>query len=287
MNPFAHQITKPYQYGNKKEMPESISVVTGSYNYSHFLRHLIYRMTKVQVALPKKYEIVIADTGSTTEDQEKMLALMEEYRGVVNIKYVMHNKNDIRGSIPHFHAWSFGVNAAFNAAENDVVIYCDSSILVPEDFVLSLGSPHVRHDKLFTRCATYNYNMKETEVSIQEEMYKRPWNEIWALLSKKKSSLGRSGWSVKRKELLDVRGADVRFTHYGCHDDDLIMRMMMNGCRNMSSDTKAVHQSHSDTDRNARDKYNEKILIQNVRGKVIRPNTQADFERYDWIKTNF
>jgi hypothetical protein len=108
---------------------------------------------------------------------------------------------------------------------------------------------------------------------------------LFERLGKKKTSLGRSGWSVQKKELLAVRGVDERFTHYGCHDDDLIVRLMMNGCRNMMGGTAAIHQRHKE-DRDSSDKYNETLLKNNVATGCIIPNDEL-FGHYDWVKMNW
>jgi hypothetical protein len=122
----------------------------------------------MQDRLPEEFEIVVSDTGSTPRHQEAMLGLLEATQGKVKIKYVMKDVNSLRESTPHFHGWSFCINAALKVAEGDVVVYCDSSILIPEDFIYLLTAPHTDQDRLFVRCATYNFSEEETVRSLEE-----------------------------------------------------------------------------------------------------------------------
>jgi len=281
----AHQSTTSYMYPDNPQMPKFVSIITGNYNHTGFVAQLIHRLYYMQDRLPENFEIIVSDTGSSLRHQEAMFGLLEATQGKVKIKYVMHDMNYLRKDTPHFHGWSFCINAALRVADGDIIVYCDSSILIPENFIYLLAAPHVNQDKLFVRCTTYNFSEKETAQSLRENWYRLPWKDLFERLSKKKTSLGRSGWSVQRKELLAIRGADERFTHYGCHDDDMIMRLMMNGCKNMMGATSAIHQHHKE-DRDSSDKYNETILKKNVFQRRIVTNN-VTFGRYDWVKMNW
>lgn len=280
-----HQITQEFKYPKNRIMPESVSVITGSYNHARFFRSLVHRLVNCQEILPEKYEIVVGDTGSNKENQDIFNEILEEYKGKVLIKYVYINKNNMR-HIPHFHAWSFSINAAIKASVGDIVVYCDSQILVPPRLISSLASPHMEADNIFIRSKTLNFSHQETDVAINEDFYKKPWNEILSLVSKKKYSLGRTSWGVRREALIKVGGADERFTHYGCHDDDMILRLMLNGYKNMMADVECIHQRHEDTDRNATDRYNETILKNNLNKKLLVANCGVNWGSFDWIKTN-
>jgi cellulose synthase/poly-beta-1,6-N-acetylglucosamine synthase-like glycosyltransferase len=286
MHPRAHQITKNYEYKpDDNRVPFNASVLIGNYNHSHFIRQLVYRLVYCQQVIPPNLEVVIADTGSDEQNQNMIVEMMREYSYVPGLEFtfVCKNMNKHRGKIPHFHAWSYCINAALAVIKHDIIYYCDSSILVHPRFFISLGTPHLDHDNIFIRTKTLNYSLEETKISMIGEFYKKPWHEIFALLEKKKYSLGRTAWSVKKKYLEAVGGADERFTHYATHDDDMILRMMQSGCVNTMADIPSIHRRHLDTDRDSTDGYNESILKENLRKKIIKVNVDRTEKVYDYV----
>lgn len=286
MHPLAHQITRNYKYNpGEDRVPPEASVLIGNFNHSHFIQQLVYRLVHCQEKRPPKLEIVIADTGSNEMHQDMIIEMMKEYEKIpgVDFIFVCKNMNEHRGKIPHFHAWSYCINAALAVIRYDVTYYCDSSILVPPRFFISLGAPHLDHDNIFIRTKTLNYSIEETEMSLKDDFYKKPWRQVFDLLGKEKYSLGRTAWSVKTKHLQAVGGADERFTHYATHDDDMILRLMQHGCVNTMSDIPAIHRRHLDTDRDATDGYNARILKDNLSKKLIKANTDRTEAVYDWV----
>lgn len=279
-----HQVTRPFT-GNGV-MPESVSVHISNYNHARFIQQLVYRLVNCQSELPQNYEIILTDGGSHVSDIELLKSLLEEYSDV-KMTLVLLDKSKERAENSNFNSYSFCINAGAQVSTGDVFIHCDSSILVPDDFVQQMASPHTVDEKIVLRAGLVNYNEEETRQAFEEQVYQKDWKSIVGIIQRKlKFSLGRPAWSVRREAFFEVGGMDQEMVVYSEIDDDFITRLIMRGYSNMHIDSFVIHQYHQEN-RNNHGGVNHRKMLEHIRKRQWRVNEGKEIGQYDRLFRNF
>ena len=270
-----HQAAKPFLYPSQRTMPESISVLIGNYNHSRFIQALVYRLAYWQSIYPKHLEVIISDSGSNETNQQIIKDMLAEMRGSLRMKYIYLDKSAERKENPRFNGYAFCVNAGAREAQGDVLIHCDSSILVSPTYPQAMSSPHMERERLFVRAGLTNHTEEHTQRAMQEEHYKtKSWDELVADLGKNpRFSLGRPAWSVTKQAFEDVGGMDESMQTYGAIDDDFVTRLMLLGYENVQADVFVIHQFHTE-DRKS-DGTNERKMRENIKQRKTKVKTSC------------
>jgi glycosyltransferase involved in cell wall biosynthesis len=269
-------------------MPKSVSVLISNYNHSRFIKALVDQIAYSQLVYPKRLEVIITDSGSDLANQVMIHGMLEEYREVLRMKYVCLDKSAERAANPRFNGYAFCVNVGAQQAAGDVLIHCDSSILIPPTYLEALASPHMERDQLFVRAGLCNIDEKETRLCMAQKMWERGWNSIVAHYKMpRKKSLGRPAWSVTKKAFEVVGGMDESMQTYGAIDDDFVTRLMMSGYNNVEADIYVIHQFHTEDRKN--DGVNEGKMHKHCRERTTTVETSSDCDKVmaNWTQEEY
>ncbi|MFQ6066844.1 MAG: glycosyltransferase [bacterium] len=196
---------------NTEEIKE-VSVIIPTHNQKKILaKTLDYLM--VQDYPKDQYEIIVVDDGSTDGTQEMVKS---KVGSKIGFRYLYQEQ---RG--PHFAR-----NLGIEKARGEIIIFVDSDIFTPPNFI----SEHVRFHQRFGDVVVSGPTVRTDRL-----------DNIFAGIGRKKAekllfdfsgpSFITSNLSVKRKFLIRVGGFDEEFTGFGWHDWELGLRLKKLGLK--------------------------------------------------------
>jgi len=155
----------------------------------------------------KDYEIILVDNGST-DGTEKMVASLSPPC------HLLYLHEERRG--PHIAR-----NLGIKHAKGEIVIFVDSDILAPPNFIAEHLRFHKKYgDKVIVSGPTVRTSNLMDDFSDIEKRKKKKKFFDWS-----GPSFITSNLSVRRKYLLEVGGFDEDFEGMGWHDWDLGLRL--------------------------------------------------------------
>ncbi len=267
-----------------EHFPVKTSVIIGNYNHSKMVVRLVDNLF-YGVKRDDETEIIIGDSGSDKENQFIIFDLMEQYKGKFPIKYIYCDLSKERAEIPKFHGAVFCVNAAARVAKHDILIYCDSSIILPPSFLFELSSPHCGSMHGFVRAPLLNINMGDVveneDDRKQPDYYQKLKDKFWGT-----KSHGRPTWSIRKEDYILLGGMDEEMRYYGIGDDDLVTRCIMRGYGNWMSETEVLHIYHPEP-RDDNNHYNARLMQEHINNfQFVVNREKAEWGTYTWVKTN-
>jgi glycosyltransferase involved in cell wall biosynthesis len=280
MDPNQHQDTKPVHYPEPSAdlMPQAVSMVVSNYNHSEMLRRLVWLLSQTQKLIPREFELLITDSGSNDENVELVERMLAIFGSQLNIRYVYIDCSDERQADPKFNGYARCVNAGVKLAKHNIIVYADSSILIPDDYLWDLAYPHgTPNARRFVRSPLLNATKE------QAKLFNCRW-EKWQDFSPFTPSHGRPSWSIKKQHFMEVGGMDEDMCRYGAVDDDFVLRTIMNSCENLISRSPVLHIYHEEKHRHC-DPRNMKIFEDHAGREIKVVNTNREWGRYSAIIT--
>lgn len=275
-----HIQTKKIKYPipSSKKMPSSISMIISNYNHSHMVMRILWQLAHTQRYMPSNFEVIVTDSGSNKENRDIIENMLLCYRMRLNMRYVYVDCSEQRNKDPKFNGYGPCINAAVKNAKYNLICYCDSSILVPPDYLWDLSYPHTESNKRFVRSPLKNANAKQSEEIVKSGSW-----EDFDKFGQFKQSQGRPSWSVSKKNFINVGGMDESMLYYGSTDDDFVLRLIMNGCDNVMSQSYVLHLFHEEPHRKG-DPRNLAIFKEHARNNTKVVNVNKNWGQYTWIK---
>ncbi|RLD09490.1 MAG: hypothetical protein DRI44_08370 [Chlamydiae bacterium] len=290
MHPQAHQITSPVPEVKTFIHDATVSFIIGNYNHSDFVNDLLWQiLSYVEIPRGWEVEIIISDTGSRQEELDKIAKFVSKtfelwkQRKIKRVLLVLQDLNPLRIQRPTFHGYSFALNAGVRCADHDIIIYCDSSIIIPKNFIEEMTKIHYA-ETCFLRAGLFNLTKELTE-KIRRNRQKYNFDIInEQFLSQLKPSLGRPAWSVKRSLFNQLGGMDEEMIDYGAVDDDFVNRIIMCGYKNYQSPIYVFHQWHPER-RDTNNNRNFSILTKHIqkRQTIVNSGKKPQFEEKVFI----
>ncbi len=258
-----------------------VSLMVGNFNHSKMVRRFVENIFLSQpIGSREYYEIVVADSGSDAENIAEIKKLMQEFRGVFPFQFVYVDKTEDRCRIPGFHGFSFCVNAGARVANNDILIYCDSSIIVPPYFLAEMTMPHCGGLNGFLKAPLVNLH-SEPDFDHRDIQYYQKIKEKYQLIN----SHGRPAWSVKKASFIALGGMDEEMTRYSVVDDDFVCRFIMAGGGNWISESEVIHIYHPEP-RDDSGGYNAQIMEHHIQTGQVVVNQGKNWGEYTWRESN-
>lgn len=243
-----------------------VSIIIPSYKRCHLLRWGLESLAK-QV-FPFELEIILLNDGilDGTED------LGKQYQEKLNIKYIFTGKRNLDGKLL-WRVPGFALNIGVKQSTGDVIVFCCAEIFHLNNTIALLTSI---------------YDFPDTDKVLAMPRAKDDSGTFLGHLERTNGSVDMSAYdaqpplinvkfpfflAMKRKEFMDIGGYDEDFTGTDYDDEDLVMRLLDNGCHHVETEALAIHLWHPrltmTRERIPRFNHNKR-LFEERRGIIIR-----------------
>lgn len=210
-----------------------ISVIIPTHNNLQFLSNVILHLTKQNISL-EDFEIIIVDDGSSDFSSEILKDLFMSFQNKMNLKYIYWSKEHPEKGPQHFFRAGQARNLGVSQASAEKVIFLDSDMLVPENF-LQLCIQNISEKTLiqFQRfhinqlISTDNRLFKDinvkTDTYIEESHY---WSEFffcdnWKSLPCYWKFTCTYALGIYKKDFIKLGQFKKYYVSYGFEDTDL------------------------------------------------------------------
>ena len=213
-----------------------LTVIIPTFNNSRFLVNVITHLAE-QNAASVLYEVIVVDDGSTDESSDILKKFIQSHNLKINLKFIYWSKkNNSRGEQDFFRPGQ-ARNLAATFARGEFLMFLDSDMLVPADFISSCLRELQTNDLIqFQR---YHINQKLSltnprinNISLDKDCYveeKHYWNQLfkcgdWNRLENPWKFVCTYALGIKKQDFFDLGRIRRHFISYGFEDTDLGFR---------------------------------------------------------------
>ncbi len=218
------------------QMDYTVSIIITTFQRPHLLQWGLYSLSKQ--ALPVKFETIVLNDGIPDETE----AICKKYEKSLNLKYVFTGERNLNGE----NVWrvpGFAINIGAKMSRGKVLIISCAEMFHLNDCIAHLtfpvldnpkriGIPVARddHDSSFLNHlnhtgGAYDYNSFYNDYP--------PLNTNLPFLT-----------SVYREEFFAIGGYDEDFIGIGYDDNDIMLRLLKNGCSYYQTAAETIHLFH-------------------------------------------
>ena len=256
-----------------------ISVVIPSYNNEIYLSNTVRHLLNQD--LPRsQYEVIVVDDGSTDQSADRVRSLVEKEVGKFNFKYVLSPRLRPRKMGDANYRAGISRNLGVKHARGRLLVFLDSDILTPTNFLSDLLVKHQRYDviqckrlNLIESVSNERTCFQDVKPSVDtfttEDGY---WERFHALQDWMSQPFFWKytctyGLSMPLKLFKDVGWIKRNFVFYGFEDVELGYRLSRAGCRFHLNEMTTYHLFH----RNERSEFhNNDYLRQSLLAKTAQ-----------------
>ncbi len=194
----------------KCEDKYEISVQICSHNRKDVLK-IVMESLADQTLDKDKYELVLVDDGSTDGTEEMVKEMMEKVP--YHIEFCRHEKNA---------GLATARNTGLRAARGHVILYIDDDVIADPHLL----EEHVKTHKTCEKCVMNGWvnHVKEA---------RRPEKPVFNKADISTSFFWTSNVSVKRHHIIEAGMFDEDFKEYGWEDQEIGLRLMALGLKNI------------------------------------------------------
>ena len=243
-----------------------VSIIIPSYKRCHLLKWGLESLAK-QI-FPFELETILLNDGIIDGTE----ALGNQYKEKLNIKYVFTGQRNLNGKLL-WRVPGYALNIGVKQCTGDVVVFCCAEIFHLNNTIELITSVYNNEgtDKILAMpkakddSGTFLKHIEATAGNFNTAVYEsQP-----PLINVKFPFF----LAMMKKEFVAIGGYDEDFTGTDYDDEDLVMRLLDNGCSHIETEAKAIHLWHPrlsmTADRIPRFKHNKKLFEQR-RGIIIR-----------------
>ncbi len=183
-----------------------LSVVVPAYNQPQVLE-VCLRCLSRQTFPQDRYEVIVVDDGSSPP----LAPVVRAFSGSLRVRVLAQPRNLGRAAAR---------NRGIAEAQGEVVVFVDSDVFVPPEFLAAHAEIHAHHPRAVGRGPL-----------LLTEHLDDPFSRPPYLRDPSPAYLDTANASVRRKHLLEAGGFDEGFREYGWEDFDLGVRLARLGLR--------------------------------------------------------
>lgn len=243
-----------------------VSIIIPSYKRYNLLKWDLLSLSKQEI--PFDFETVILNDGILDETEQLCL----QYKDKLNIKYFFTGQRNIGGQL----IWripGFAINIGVKKSEGDVILICCAEMfhvnntikLIADvydspnsDKILAIPKAKDDNGRFLQHLEITNGNFSIGEYNCQPPLLNVKFPFFMAM---------------KKKEFVDIGGYDEDFTGMDYDDNDLVERLVGNGCSYTETEALAIHLWHQRRscaqETMIKVKHNEDLYL-NRKGIIIR-----------------
>jgi glycosyltransferase involved in cell wall biosynthesis len=237
-----------------------ISVIIPTYNNGLYLLNTLRHLDQQKLSYDN-YEVVIVDDGSSDKMSEGLLGMVKDFQMPVRLLYYPRMKPRKMGD-NQFRA-GLARNYGVKFARGDLLVFLDSDILTPPDFLQKTLELHGQYEVVQWRREYFHKNvpsisMHYSEVRQERDCY-QPEGGYWHRFYEAAGEIGWGkienhwkyactyGFSLKKSLFNDVGCFRKTFCFYGLEDTDLGWRLAQKKCSFYLEQTPVYHLFHENS----------------------------------------
>ena len=243
-----------------------VSIIIPSYKRYELLKWNLFSLASQNI--PFDFETIVLNDGVLDETEQ----LCFRYKEKLNLKYIFTGQRNVDGKL----VWripGFAINIGVKKSEGDIIIICCAEMFHVNDVVKLItdvyNSPDSNKVIAIPKAKDDNGRfLKHLEFSNGEFNINEYHNQP-PLLNVKFPFL----LAMKKKEFIDVAGYDEDFTGMDYDDNDIVDRLVGNGCSYVETEALTIHLWHQRRscapETMVKVAHNEKLYIQR-KGVIVR-----------------
>ena len=243
-----------------------VSIIIPSYKRCHLLKWGLASLAKQD--MPSDFETILLNDGILDETE----ALGNYYKDKLNLRYIFTGQRNLSGQMV-WRVPGYTLNIGVKESDGDVIIFCCAemfhlnntiklltSIYETPDTEKVLAMPKAKDDNgaflnhLETTNGQYNidlFNAQPPLVNVKFPFF----------------------LAMRKKVFMDIGGYDEDFTGTDYDDEDLVMRLVDDGCHHVETEAMVIHLWHPrlamTRERIPRFEHNKR-LFETRRGIIVR-----------------
>jgi len=276
------KINENYQLSNaeyirsQKEYQEidriSLSILITTFNRTDLLKYDLISLSE-QGLKKYDYEIIILDEGIESEDIHNLINSFKDCLNIIYINTAATKKNQDDWRIP---GYAFNIGAK-KAKGEYILLMCAEMLSFNKNNIDVMISTLMSND----RALAIPSFAKDDDGSVLEKMKSGKTFSKDALIKLNNLRIELPFYlGMKKSEYLDINGYDEDLTGIAYDDDDIVSRLIANGCKYMKYEGAVVHLWHERKWNCSFDKLPEEIK------KLINHNKNIYETRKGVIKRN-
>lgn len=220
-----------------------LSIIIPTYNNSLFLSNVLLHLYN-QNCSAELYEILIADDGSHDSSAEITQEMFSRFDRKVNIKYIYWSKDHPHRGSQHFFRSGLARNLAAKYSRGESLLFLDSDMLVPENFVnialeqlekydlIQFQRFHIKQE-ISLKSPVYSQINLNQDTYIEESHY---WSQLffqptWEGLENHWKYTCTYALGLKREEFYKMGLFKKYYISYGFEDTDLGYELFKRGLK--------------------------------------------------------
>lgn len=217
-------------------MEYTTSILITTYKRPHLLEWGLYSLSKQ--AMPVEFETIVLNDGIPDETE----SICKKYEKALNLKYVFTGQRNLNGK----EVWrvpGFAINIGAKMSRGKILIISCAEMFHLNDCIAQLtfpllddpkriGTPIARDDQTGSFLNRLNETGGDYDFNSFYNDYP-PLNTRLPFLS-----------SISRQQFFAIGGYDEDFTGIGYDDNDLMLRLLKNGCYYYQTAAFTIHLYH-------------------------------------------
>jgi len=242
-----------------------VSILITSYQRSHLLKWNLYSLLHQDIPFP--FEVIVLNDG-LPDDTEN---LCRQFNRTLNLKYVFTGQRNQPEKMI-YRVPGFALNIGARLSQGDVLIISCAEMFHLNETIRFLTVPVRINSKLLAT----SVGMDDQDGSFLKYVNQHKGNFDQTAYNHNLPKLNTRLpflMAINRDEFFNIGGYDEDFTGLAFDDNDLVDRLVNNGCELCMTQAQTVHLYHPryDTGKDQVDDYiYNKNLYQQRKGKVIR-----------------
>jgi GT2 family glycosyltransferase len=211
------------------------SIIITTFQRPHLLKWGLFSLAKQ--AMPKDFETIILNDGINDETE----AICQQYKEKLNICYVFTGQRNLDGDIK-WRVPGYAINIGAKMSKGKVLIISCAEMFHLNDCIVHLTLPVLANQKRLSipiaRDDQDGSFLRHLETNQGKydlvEFFKYPHLNIRLPFL----------MGISREEFFAIGGYDEDFTGIGYDDNDLVLRLLKNGCSYYQTCAETIHLFH-------------------------------------------
>lgn len=239
------------------------SLLISAFKRPHLLKWGLYSISKQNI--PFKIEVIVVNDGLKKDGTE---AICRQYQEKLNLKYIFSGWRNLKGEIK-WRVPGFAINIAAKRSSGQVLIISCAEMFHLNNTIQILSNSVLANPKLLAipkgwdDNGSFLHHLNQNDGSYQDvhlEKYGPLIVQMPFLMA------------VSRQEYFAIGGYDEDFTGIAFDDNDLVGRMLQDGCKYQRTEAKTIHlyHPHLQSSYDPKRYSHNSSLYYSRRGKIVR-----------------